>query len=196
MCLKVPFLGKLPKGAGDQHPDRFWSCSQIASLSPEQATEKEFKHGNYVQFDVQIEQVNNLQLPFLNIIDINLGFCDPPEKECNCDELIDRLLTSKEGHDLEDPAKKDLPMHMAMDHIQFDYSRETCQCLLRAAEKLGFEYARILDSHVTGDCANRRVIDSNVYESSPLFLCEVTDRREGFFFECEAERIAVFKEMN
>ena len=83
MCLKVPFLGKLPgaKGTTDQHPDRFWSCSHIASLKPEQATKKEFKQGNYVQFDVQM--IQNTQFPVLNIIDINERYCDPPEKECN-----------------------------------------------------------------------------------------------------------------
>jgi len=193
-CLKVPFLGKLPgaNGATNQHPDRFWSCSQSASLKPEQATEEEFKQGNYVQFDVQ--KIQNMQLSFLNIIGINERYCIPPEKECNCDELIDRLLTSKEGHDSEDPAKKDLPMHMAIDHIQFDYNKETCQCLLRSAEKVGFEAARILDSQATTDCRRRMIVDSNEIEFSPIVLCESHPYDPGFFHKCNAKRIALSKE--
>ena len=105
MCLKVPFLGKLPgaKGTTDQHPDRFWSCSQSASLKPEQATKKEFKQGNYVQFDVR-DKFEIVKGFVLNIIDINDKYCDPPVKECTCDELMDKMLQSKEGHEI---TKKD-----------------------------------------------------------------------------------------
>ena len=104
--------------------------------------------------------------------------------------MIDRLLTSIEGHDLEDPAKKDLPMHMAVDEIQFDFSRRHCQCLLRTAEKVGFKYAAIIMPQVTGDCAQTKTVDSKVFESSPIALCE----REGFFETCKANRVGITKD--
>jgi len=198
-CLKVPFLGILPgaNGATNQHPDRFWSCSQSAFLKPERATEEEFKQGNYVQFNVQMTQ--NTQLPFLNIIGINERYCIPPEKECNCDELMDRLLTSKASHGLEDPARKDLPTHMAMAEIRFDFNKETCQCLLRTAEKVGFQYARIIEPLALGPfCTQIKVVDSSESESSPMSLCEKPGRHPsyppGFFQRCRAERIALSKQ--
>ena len=83
-------------------------------------------------------------------------------------------------------------MHMAMDEIHFDYSRRTCQCLLRRAEKVGFKFAVVMTAgiQVTGECAQIKSVDSKVYESSPIFLCE----REGFFEKCKARRILLSKD--
>ena len=152
MCSNLPILHKLPvaKAASVQDPDRFWSCSHSAFQKPERATEKQIKQGNYVQFRIRTRDYS------LHIIDINEKYCNPPEKECTRDKLIDKMLTSKEGWNV----------------IQFDFSSDTCQFILRAAEKLGFKYATIINPQLEGECAEIKEVDSDSkeYESSPIAL--------------------------
>jgi len=185
LCSKVPIINKLP--AGD-HPDRFWSCSQTAFLKPERATEKEFKQGNYVQFDVR-DKFEIVKGFVLNIIDINDKYCDPPVKECTCDELMDKMLQSKEGHEI---TKEDEPMHKAVEEIHIVYNVETCQCILSNAEKVGFKWASLINPQVPPNprkCARLLPLNSNENDASPRFLCE------ELFNECNANRIVLFKRL-
>ena len=90
-------------------------------------------------------------------------------------------------------------MHMAMAEIRFDFDKETCQCLLRTAEKVGFKYARIIEPLALGAfCTQIKVVDSSESESSPISLCEKPgfhpSHRPGFFQKCKAKRIALSKE--
>ena len=184
MCSQVSILSKLPdaKVANDQYPDRFWSCSLSAFLKPERATEKEFKQGNYVQFDVR-DKFEIVQGFSLNIIDINDKYCDPPVKECTCDKLLDKMLKSKEGHEL---TKKDEPMYKAVGEINYGYNVETCQCMLRNAEKVGFKWAVLINHpQVARKCGRLLQITSN--EVLNRVLCE------DFFEECRANQIVLFK---
>ena len=189
ICSQVPIINKLPEGAtNDQYPDRFWSCSQSAFLKPERATAEEFKQGNYVQFDVR-DKFEIVQGFVLNIIGINDKYCDPPVKECTCDELLDKMLKSKEGHEL---TKTDEPMNKAVEEIHYVYNVETCQCMLSNAEKVGFKWASLINPQVPPNpkkCARLLPVNSNENESSPRFLCE------ELFNECNANRIVLFKRL-
>ena len=186
MCSQYPILSKLPvaKGANDQYPDRFWSCSISAYLRPESATEEAFKRGNYVQFDVR-DTFEIVQGFVLNIININDNYCDPPVKECTCDELMDKMLKSKEGHEL---TKKDEPMHKAVEEIHYGYNVETCQCMIRNAAKVGFKWAKMINPpQVERKCARLLQVNSN--DVLNRVLCE------DFFDECRANRIVLFKRL-
>ena len=163
------------------------SCSQRAFQKPERATEEEFQQGNYVQF--HIRDTSEIREGFaLNIIGINDKYCDPQEKQCTCDELIEKMLASKNGHDLTNPGKKDAPMHKAMDEIHFRYNKETCQCMLRNAEKVGFKWAKMINPpQAERKCARLLQVNSN--EVLTRVLCE------DFFGECRANRIVLFKRL-
>ena len=185
ICAKVPILGKSRSRVEDQ--DRFWSCSHSAFQHSERATEKDYKEGNYVKFRVLSQE------RALYIIEMNDRYCNPPEKECSRDNLIDKMLTAK------DPS---FPMDdirwtpdIRWNDIHFDYNSDTCQFILRAAEKLGFKYASIINRQVEGDCADIKEVDSDSkeYESSPIALCEGYKKFEGFFLKCKAKRIALSK---
>ena len=178
ICSKAPILGKSRSRAGTGAQDRFWTCSQTAFLKPEQLhPEKEYKEANYVHFRIHSKSSST---GTLHIIEINDKYCNPPEKQCNRDNLLDKTLTELEG----------LPFETQLEDIHFDYSKDTCQSILVAAEKAGFKYAALINPQVKGECAKIKEVDSDSkeIESTPTVLCK------GFFpTKCKAKRIALSK---
>ena len=80
-------------------------------------------------------------------------------------------------------------MHKAVEEIHYGYNVETCQCMLRNAEKVGFKYLILINPNVARGCDGTKRVNSNEYDESPLVLCE------KFFAHCRANRIVLFKRL-
>ena len=184
-CLAEPGWVQLtqPKKPKEK-PDYIWTCSMASDLTDE----KELKKGNHVIFNIRDFATPKI----LKISAIQDDYCVPAQAACTCDALIDSLLII--DNELPDET---LPLHKVVQKIHFKFDPTTCQCLLRRAESFKFKYAELIFSSPKGECAEKKLVKSTEFKSSPQFLCEggMVDgvQVRGFFQKCKAIQIQLSK---